>query len=432
MLTSIELQVISAIIDNKDSKVTEELLKYDESYFGNYKDQAQFIQNHFEKYKTVPDRFTFQAEFPDTTLVDVGEPLEYLQTNIIKNKQRLILIDTVKKLQKLSSEDVSEAWEFINSQCDKVDALSETEGIDIVETAQERAEKILKYNKQERVPTGFKEIDELMYGGLSTVEELLVLIARTNSGKSWICIKMMESAQAHGFPVLYYSPEMDATYVGTRFDTWRKHFKNSDLYRGSYSDEYKQYLEELQKETTPAIVIEDSDMPDGKTTAKALERIIKKHGIKLLIIDGLSYMSDTDRADSDVIKYKNICNKLFNISKKYSCAVVVAMQANRETRNNADDHGDGFPSIYNAEGSDHPARIATQVFTMRQVFNEHTLEIRLEKSRTANNQKPVISYVWDINTGNTESIREGDNSDISSYANLDEDDTPIESSTVEF
>ena len=59
----------------------------------------------------------------------------------------------------------------------------------------------------------------------------------------------------------------------------------------------------------------------------------------------------------------------------------------------------------NIEGSDHPARIATQVFSVRQIFERHVLDIRLEKSRMANNQKPVLSYSWDINTGNIQNIQ---------------------------
>ena len=243
-----------------------------------------------------------------------------------------------------------------------------------------------------------------MYGGLSTVEEFLVIIARTNTGKSWVCTKMMESAQSHGFPVLYYSPEMQASFIGTRFDTWRGHFRNSDLHRGQYTEEYKQYLKKLVAEDTGAIVVEDKDMPDGRTTVRSLEQLVKRNSIKLLIIDGMSYIADSKPAPNDSIRYKNICNDLFRLSKANGCAVVMAAQANRETKENKDDKGDPFPTIYNLESSDHPARIATQVFSLRQIFDKHILDIRMEKSRTAKNDKPVFSYVWDPNTGTTELV----------------------------
>ena len=46
---------------------------------------------------------------------------------------------------------------------------------------------------------------------------------------------------------------------------------------------------------------------------------------------------------------------------------------------------------------------------MRQLFDKHILEIRLEKSRNAKNDKPTFSYVWDPNTGSMELV--GDNMD---------------------
>lgn len=47
---------------------------------------------------------------------------------------------------------------------------------------------------------------------------------------------------------------------------------------------------------------------------------------------------------------------------------------------------------------------------MRQIFDKHVLDIRLEKSRNANNQKPEFSYSWDINTGNMQYLPSAENS----------------------
>ena len=124
-------------------------------------------------------------------------------------------------------------------------------------------------------------------------------------------------------------------------------------------------------------------------------------------------MTDSKKSDTDYTKYKNLCTDLFRLSKQFGCAVVVAMQANRETKESKDDKGDPFPSLYNVEGSDHPGRIATQAFSLRQIFDKHVLDIRLEKSRIANNQKPVLSYAWDVNTGNMQYLPGGDDDALS-------------------
>ena len=408
MITSIELQMICRILTSDNIEEVNTLCSYDESYYSVFKEQIQFILNHRQKYGNVPDVFTFQAEFPNTTLVKVSEPLSYLKTEICKNKQQILLRETINKLLELGSGDVVPAWQYLQNQCDLAALLDETKPLDLIKDAHERAQQVVDFSKQARIPTGFPEIDKLMYGGLSTVEELLVVAARTNTGKSWILTKMMESAQKNKFPVLYYSPEMQASFLGTRFDTWRQHFQNNQLFQGKYTEEYMKYLDKLSAEETSALVLEDKNTSEGVVNVRGLESLVRKHGIKLLIIDGLSYMTDTKKSDTDYVKYKNLCSDLFRLSKQFGCAVVVAMQANRETKESKDDKGDPFPTIYNIEGSDHPARIATQVFAVRQIFDKHVLDIRLEKSRNASNQKPILSYAWDVNTGNMQFLPGGD------------------------
>lgn len=403
MITSIELQVISKILTTDNFEEADQLLSFDSSYYSLFRPQIEFIQEHVNKFGSVPDVFTFQSQFPDVELVQVSEPMSYLTAEIKRNKQHIILLETFNKIKDLDKDDVKQAWEYIEKQYEKASQLDESQPMDIIHQANERSQQILEFNKQARIPTGLAELDKLMYGGLSTVEELLLVVARTNSGKSWILTKMMESAQRHGFPVLYYSPEMQSSFLGTRFDTWRGNFKNSELYQGKYTEDYLKYILSLPSEETSAYILEDKDAPDGVVTVPVIKNLVRKNHIKLVIIDGLSYMEDVRKHDSDSIKYKNLCNDLFRMSKEYGCAVVVAMQANRDTRNNVgktEDGKDPFPTLYQVESSDHPGRICTQAFVLRQVFDKHILDIKMEKSRNASNHKAEFSYSWDPNTGN--------------------------------
>lgn len=399
MITSIELQIISRVLTSQSQSEIDALCAFDQSYYSVFTDQIKFILDHRNKYGDVPDVFTFQAEFPEVTLVQVSEPIKFLIDEIKKNKQHIILLETFNKLKGLGSGDVAEAWQYLYNQCERAQSLNDSQPMNIVKDAKMRAEQIIEFNKAQRIPTGFPEIDKLMYGGMSTVEELLLIVARTNTGKSWVCTKMMESAQRNGFPCLCYSPEMQASFLGTRFDTWRGKFINSDLHRGNYSKEYLEYLDTLSNDATSAYILEDKDTPEGVVSVSVLSQLVKQLGIKLLIIDGLSYMKDENNAPRDDIKYKNLCTGLFRLSKQFGCAVVITMQANRETKEEKDEKGVAMPTLYNIEGSDHPARICTQAFCLRQIFDRHILEIRMEKSRTAANTKPLFTYSWDPGNG---------------------------------
>lgn len=411
MTSSIELQVISKILTSDSENEIDTLCSFNTSYYSVFKKHIEFILNHVDAYGTTPDVFTFQSQFPEINIVPVSEPMTYLIRELKRNKKRILLLETFNKVKDLGSGDVDDAWLYLSSQCDKSSQLDDVTPMDIVKDAKKRSAQVVEFANQTRIPTGFSEIDKLMYGGLSTVEELLLIIARTNTGKSWVCTKMMESAQKNGFPVLYYSPEMQASYLGTRFDTWRGHFQNSQLFQGKYTDQYVEYIDLLSSEQTSAFVVEDKDVADGVVNVANISRLVKKHGIKLVVIDGLSYMSDGNKVEPDHIKYKNICADLFRMSKRYGCAVVVAVQANRETRETKDDKGEPFPNLYNIESSDHPGRICTQAFALRQIFDKHVLDIRLEKSRMANNQRPILSYAWDANTGNMQYLPGDDTED---------------------
>ena len=405
MTTTIELQVISKILTSDDEELVNELCSFDSSYYSVFKPHIEFILNHRSRFGNTPDLFTFAAEFPDVTLVEVSrESKEFLISELRKNKQNILLLETFNKLKDFGSGDVTIAWEYLNNQCMAASQLSNVQPMDIIQQAKERSDLVLQWSNQVRIPTGFPEIDKLTYGGLSTVEELVILVARTNTGKSWVCTRMMEAAQKAGFPVAYYSPEMQAAYLATRFDTWRAHYQNSKLFRGKYDENYLNYIRTLPEDQTSAFIIEDKDMPDGVSPAH-LEPFIKKHGIKLLIIDGISYMVDDRGGRSDHDKYGNICHDLFQLSKRYGCAIVISCQANRDTKESKDDKGLPFPTIYNIAGSDAIGQIATQVYALRQIFDKHVLDIRLEKSRMSLNENNTLSYSWDVNTGNMQYLQ---------------------------
>ena len=400
MNASIEIQVISKILTSDDEELVNELCGFDSSYYSVYNKQINFILDHLAKFGNVPDLFTFNAEFPEVLLVEVSrESKEFLTTELKRNKQRILLVDTFNKLKDLGSADVTEAWEFLHQQCEASDQLINNAPMNIIAQAKERIEQVKLWAHQQRIPTGFAELDKLTYGGWSTVEELVSVVASTNSGKSWLAAKTLEAAHGAGFPCAIYSPEMQAAYFATRFDTWRAHFKNSELFQGKYTDDYLTYIEALRNDPVPAFIIEDKDMPEG-VSPRHLGTFIKQNKLKLLIIDGISYMSDDRRATSEYERLTHISKDLFQLSKKYGCAIMVMVQANRDTKDTKDEKGVPFPSIYNVAGAFSIIQISTQAFAMRQIFDKHVFELKLEKTRMAKNDKNILSYSWDVNTGN--------------------------------
>lgn len=418
MLSAIELQVISKLIISEDTKEIEALLSYDaDDYFPQYNEQYKFIQKHYNQYNSTPSKFEFLMQFGDiVVLEDVKESVSYLQKQLVEYRKYIILLNMFNKIKDLGQGDINDAWAYISTQLDEINNYQDILPDELIKGAEERAEQVRLFAKQKRIPTGFPEIDKALYGGWSTVEELVVLVARTNAGKSWIAIRFMEAAQSAGFPVAYYSPEMMAAYVGTRFDTWRGHFENNRLYRGDYSDEYVNYAHNLTNETVPAYVLEDKHFPNG-ASVRSLSQFVSSNGIKLLIVDGISYLNDDKKAVRDQEKFKNIALGLFQLSKRYGCAVIIVMQSNREVRSK-DGDTESIPDLFNTEGSDQPGRIATQALGIRYTPKENKLELKLIKSRNASKQNSLFAYNWAINEGRLSYIEsEGSESDSSNVVN---------------
>ena len=396
--TSIERLVITKLLRTKDKASIEKLIQYRESFYGEHREYAKFIFNYYDKYGTTPDMVTFVDAFPDidvdTFFVDTSDSIDYLADSIKNNKRILMMEAMVSRMTKIGIDDASQAWRMIHKTAVDALDLDDAKPRDIIKEAEERAENVKRLSQAKRIPTGFAEIDKLLYGGFSTVEEFALFVARTNTGKSWVATKLMESAQRNGFPCLIYSPEMQSDFLATRFDTWRGQHRNSQIYRGNYSDEYLAYIDSLKTETTSAYIIEDKDFPENACTVSALDQLVKRLNIKLLIIDGLSYVKDEEGASQKYLQYENISKGLFKLSKQNGCAVVAMLQASRATKDEKDEHGVAIPDLYSVENSDSPARICTQAFCMRQIFEKSLLQIRMEKSRTAANTKPVFTYKW--------------------------------------
>jgi len=110
-------------------------------------------------------------------------------------------------------------------------------------------------------------------------------------------------------------------------------------------------------------------------------------------------MSDDRKASGEYERLTHIAKDLFDISKKYGCAVFVAVQANRESKDTKDEKGVPFPNIYNVAGAFSIVQIATQVYALRQIYDKHVLELRMEKSRMSKNEKKILSYTCELNTG---------------------------------
>ena len=389
------LQIINKVLKTKDIDL---IIKNDltEQHFLGCEGYYNFLMNHYRRYGNIPDSVTFLDAFEDFTLLDVTESDEYLidkiQEEYLYSQLVPVLQDAAGKLQTNSIE----AFESLKSALIDVQPKTSSFGVDIVAEANLRLEsyKIRRDSDEPWMyPTGFPELDEHI-GGLAKGEEFMVIVARTNQGKSWILEKMATHIWHLGANVGYISPEMSYDNVGYRFDTLFQHFPNFDLYKGNDVPEYEEYINDLMTQNKYCFKVATPIDFNRRITISKLRSFCLQNNLNLLCIDGIKYLTDEryKRGDNVTTSLTNISEDIMGLSLELGIPIVAVVQANRSGAGLEA----GTPDLESIRDSDGISHNATKVLSVRQ--KDDKLHMAIKKNRNG----PVdvtVSYDWNINIG---------------------------------
>ena len=187
----IQLQVLSKIISSGSNDIVEDNL-LDESYFPGYEEEYNFIQNHIKEYGNVPDRATFLGKFPEIELVEVTETDRYLVSALREENLYYRAVPIIQTSAKLFKADSNEAVEYLLNAIKTLQPNYDLGGTNIITDAKERYDQYIERKEHQEdwyFTSGFEELDEQIHG-IQREEELFVILARTNQGKSWVLEKM--------------------------------------------------------------------------------------------------------------------------------------------------------------------------------------------------------------------------------------------------
>ena len=397
----VELQILSKILSTSNFSIIEDNLITEEYFVGTgYEEEFSFIVKHYEKYKQVPDEATFIHQFPNVELVEVAESDKYLVDTLREEYLYRKAVPVVKQIGNLLKSDANAATEYMINAIKDLQPTYDVGGIDLIANANERLEHYkerLENQNDWYFTTGFPELDDITHG-IQRSEELVVLFARTNMGKSWVLEKMVTHIWQLGFNVGYISPEMSADSIGYRFDTLYKNYSNKDLVWGKNDidmDEYSNYIEELKTKTNKFIVATPIDF-DRRITISKLRKFVNQHKLDALAVDGITYLTDErgKRGDNKTTALTNISEDLMLLSIELNIPVLVVVQANRSGV--VDDDKNGTPELESIRDSDGISHNASKVISIRQ--KDGTLEMGIKKQRFGV-VGGKLKYDWNINTG---------------------------------
>lgn len=397
----VALQIISKILATKDYSIIENNLLTEE-YFVGYEPEYNYIKEHYEKYGTIPDKASFLSKF-DLELVDVEETDSYLVDTIREEYTYYKAVPIMRQASEIFKTDANEATRYMLEALKGIQLQYRLGGTDIVADANARYEQFVQRKEHQTdwfFTCGFEELDEVIHG-LQRGEELVVIVARINQGKSWILEKMCVHVWQLGYEVGYISPEMGANSIGYRFDTLHNNFSNSGLMWGKDeidNDTYKQYINELQTRKNKFLVAEPRKDFNNEITVSKLREWVKQFHLDLLAIDGITYLKDEryKRGDNKTTSLTNISEDLMSLSNELKIPILVVVQSNRAGVG-TDDNNDA-PALENIKDSDGIGANATKVLALRQL-KDNIIRLQIPKNRFGA-VGVKLNYTWDINTGN--------------------------------
>lgn len=391
-----EQMIISMILNKKDLSLLKQY-NLEDKHFLTCMEEVLFIRGHHKKYGVVPSVEVFIDRFREFEICNSDESMEYLSYKLREAFIYKDVVPVIKQMSELVREDSIKAIEFIKNEIDKIvtnNKIRTSSGIDIIRTSEDRLGVYLDRVNTEGmlgISTGIPMLDELTFGWMK--EDLVVIFARTNKGKSWIILYFLVVAWSLGKKVLLYSGEMSSETVGFRLDTIYKHFSNNSLMSGDGGilEEYTNYIDELRTREG-FVVVTPKDLGD-KPRVSDLRELFIEHNADILGIDQLSLMRDERRGENKRVQYTNITEDLYLLSEELQKPILLVHQA---SRNGAKVDDDDTPVMEDLAESDGIAQNATRVLSMNVTGN--LLRLNLRKNRYGQKEKDVLLN-WQIDKG---------------------------------
>jgi len=389
----IQLQMLNYLLKTGDSSIIV-LNNLDKTFFSDYQEHFDFINNHLNTYGKIPDQITFLSRFSDFDIVEVNESSKYLLDELYNDKNMRSLAKTFNQIKDLlNDKKVDEAMSLYMKASEEMTQGIHLDSVDILRDTSrydayiERSEDFAKYY----VKTGFKELDEII-GGWDRQEELATIIARPNVGKSWILLIVAIAAAKQGLTVGLYSGEMSERKVGYRVDTLVSHLSNTKLIHGNrdIQNEYKRFLDSLSEEIPGKIKVVTPTMLGGAAGVNALKAFIDKEKLDILCIDQHSLLEDDRHAKDPVTKASNISRDLKNLQVLKKIPIIAVSQGNRSINET------GQLGLQNIAQSDRIGQDSTVVLGLDQ--KDGVLSVHLLKSRDSANGK-ILKYNVNFDKG---------------------------------
>jgi len=192
----------------------------------------------------------------------------------------------------------------------------------------ERYEALNKADSGVAVPTGLKDLDGQIGGGLYA-GEMAVLAARPSVGKTTLIKNIADNNGSSGRKVLFCSAEMTVAGIGDRDIASLTGLTTNEIRRGGYTqDVYDKIVASILRVIERRVTIyHESPLTTGKIMQQGTNMQLR-HGLDLIVVDYLGLLDD-DYGNNQYERIAYVSRKLKQIAMKLNVPVLVAHQLNR-------------------------------------------------------------------------------------------------------
>ena len=328
--------ITSLLVDSKFIKQIVDILEI--SYFDS--DSNKFliksIKDYFGKYKTNPTMEAIKVLIDDvendvlkTAIVDsLRNAWQHRESNdleFVKEKTLEFCKNQVVKNAIMESVELLETQKYdeIKTIIDKAmtAGMERDIGHEYITGFEER----MTQQTRNTMPTQWDSVNDLMDGGLAG-GELGVVVAPAGIGKSWTLQALGAHAVKKGLNVIHYTLELNAQYVGLRYDTIVSGQPTGNLQY--YKEEVQQKISKLKGEL---IIKYYPTRTASVNTLTAHLQQCEMRGIKpdLVIVDYADIMKSTQHFNEKRHQLGHIYEELRGMAGEFDIPVWTASQANR-------------------------------------------------------------------------------------------------------
>lgn len=302
------------------------------------------IYDYYEKYKLIPTlenlEIIITSEEDEILRNAVYEIFRNIKksaisdTKMIKDealsfcrqqKMKTAIFDAIEKIKKNDYEGI---YKEIG------DALKAGEETDDGHIYFDELEHRLEKLKREVIPTGLKDLDILLNGGMGK-GELLVITAGPGVGKSFIMAIISSNVILQGKNVIYYTLELYEHQIGVRFDSKFSGIPIDNI--EANKDVVRKKLDDLKKNNKGKLIIKEyaTKTASVNTLRMHLNKQLMKNFIPdLIVVDYADSLKGRKGINEKRFELESIYEDLRAMAFELNVPVITGCQVNRQEFNN--------------------------------------------------------------------------------------------------